>query len=394
MYDVVAMGELLVDFIQNGSSPVGNPVYEANPGGAPCNVLAMLARLGYQTAFIGKVGEDSFGRMLGKTIQEMGISPKGLVYDRNVNTTLAFVHTLADGDRDFSFYRDPGADKMLTAQEVSKELIGQCRIFHFGSLSLTDEPAQSATKSALALAKEAGKLISFDPNYREPLWKKEEQAKAAVWYGIGQCDILKIADNEIKWLTGLKSYDEGVQAIQQRSGARLILVTLGSQGSIAYYGDKKVFGKPFLSDQTIDTTGAGDTFCAGVLHYVLEHGLDQLQEKELEEMLVFANAAASIVTTRKGAIRSMPGREEIEKLIAGSRNQTFSVALSSVDKVKEFVNDMRMIDGDVLLLAGKYVIDAKSIMGIFSLDLSHPLQLQIEEWKEEYDPIIKKYSNS
>lgn len=283
---------------------------------------------------------------------------------------------------------------MLTAQEVSKELIGQCRIFHFGSLSLTDEPAQSATKSALALAKEAGKLISFDPNYREPLWKKEEQAKAAVWYGIGQCDILKIADNEIKWLTGLKSYDEGVQAIQQRSGARLILVTLGSQGSIAYYGDKKVFGKPFLSDQTIDTTGAGDTFCAGVLHYVLEHGLDQLQEKELEEMLVFANAAASIVTTRKGAIRSMPGREEIEKLIAGSRNQTFSVALSSVDKVKEFVNDMRMIDGDVLLLAGKYVIDAKSIMGIFSLDLSHPLQLQIEEWKEEYDPIIKKYSNS
>lgn len=245
MYDVAALGELLIDFIQNGSSPVGNPVYEANPGGAPCNVLAMLARLGYQTAFIGKVGEDSFGRMLGKTIQEMGISPKGLVYDRNVNTTLAFVHTLADGDRDFSFYRDPGADKMLTAQEVSKELIGQCRIFHFGSLSLTDEPAQSATKSALALAKEARKLISFDPNYREPLWKEEEQAKAAIWYGIGQCDILKIADNEIKWLTGLKSYDEGVQAIQQRSGARLILVTLGSQGSIAYYGDKKVLESRF-----------------------------------------------------------------------------------------------------------------------------------------------------
>lgn len=400
MYDVVALGELLVDFIQNGNSQNGkNPLFEANPGGAPCNVLAMLARLGYQTAFIGKVGDDSFGRMLGEAIQETGISAEGLVYDASVNTTLAFVHSLAGGDRDFSFYRNPGADIMLEEQEVSKKLLEGCRIFHFGSLSLTGEPAEAATKTAVAVAKEAGKLISFDPNYREPLWDNEEQAKAAVWYGIGECDILKIADNEIKWLTGLDDYDEGVKAIKKRSYAKLINVTLGCQGSLAYYQDRKVCGKPFLSDRTIDMTGAGDTFCAGVLGFVLEHGLNGLKEKDLEEMLIFANAAASIVTTRKGALRSMPDKEDIDRLIQGSRKKqaeqkmvkTFPVKLQSVDKVKGFVGDMSQIEGDALLLAGKYVIDAKSIMGIFSLDLSNPLQLQIEDWKEEYAPVIEKY---
>ena len=399
MYDVVALGELLIDFIQNGSSRNGNPLFEAIPGGAPCNVLAMLARLGYRTAFIGKVGNDSFGKMLGEAIQEIGISAEGLVYDSDVNTTLAFVYSLEGGDRDFSFYRNPGADIMLTEQEVSKKLMEECRVFHFGSLSLTDEPAETATKRAVAFAKEAGKLISFDPNYREPLWENEEQAKEAVWYGIGVCDILKIADNEIKWLTGLDDYDEGVRALKERSGAKLINVTLGCQGSLAYYQDRKVCGKPFLSDRTIDTTGAGDTFCAGVLGFVLEHGLDDMKEADLEEMLTFANAAASIVTTRKGALRSMPDKEEIDSLIWGGRKnqaeqkiiKTFPVKLQSVDKVKSFVNDMSQIEGDVLLLAGKYVIDAKSIMGIFGLDMSNPLQLQIEDWKEEYALVIEKY---
>ncbi len=399
MYDVVALGELLVDFIQNGSSRNGNPLFEANPGGAPCNVLAMLARLGYRTAFIGKVGNDSFGKMLGEAIWETGISAEGLVYDSKVNTTLAFVHSLEGGDRDFSFYRNPGADIMLAEQEISKKLIEGCKVFHFGSLSLTDEPAKTATKRAVAFAKEAGKLISFDPNYREPLWENEERAKEAVWYGIGACDILKIADNEIKWLTGLDDYDEGVHALKERSGAKLINVTLGCQGSLAYYQGRKVCGKPFLSDRTIDTTGAGDTFCAGALGFVLKHGLDDLKEADLEEMLTFANAAASIVTTRKGALRSMPDKGEIDSLILGGRKnqaeqkntKTFSVRLQSVDKVKGFVNDMGQIEGDVLLLAGKYVIDAKSIMGIFSLDLSHPLQLRIEDWKEEYALVIEKY---
>ena len=396
MYDVVALGELLVDFIQNGSSANGNPLFEANPGGAPCNVLAMLARLGYQTAFIGKVGDDSFGRMLRQTIRETGIADEGLLYDKKVNTTLALVHTLADGDRDFSFYRKPGADIMLTESEVNKKLIDECRIFHFGSLSLTDEPAAAVTKEAVAYAKRMGKLISFDPNLREPLWESEEQSQKAIWYGIEQCDVLKIADNEIKWLTGMDDYDEGVRVVKERSNVRLVNVTQGNQGSLAYYKDKKIYGKPFLSDKTIDTTGAGDTFCACVLSFLLEHGLNDLLETDLEGMLLFANAAASIVTTRKGAIRSMPERKEIDALILDSQQikegyKTYDVFLGSVDKVKSFVNDMGRIEGDAFLSVGRYVIDAKSIMGIFSLDLSKPLHLEVEKWKEEYVSVIDKY---
>lgn len=399
MYDVVAMGELLVDFIQNGSSEKGNPIFEANPGGAPCNVLAMLSRLGYSTAFIGKVGEDYFGRMLGKTIRETGISEEGLLYDREVNTTLALVHTLPGGDRDFSFYRKPGADIMLTDEEVNRKLIDECRVFHFGSLSLTNEPAATATKAAVAYAKNAGKRISFDPNLREPLWENEEQAKAAIWYGIGECDVLKIADNEIKWLTGKEDYDEGVRMIKERSNVRLVSVTLGNEGSLAYYMDQKIYGRPFLSDRTVDTTGAGDTFCACVLGFLLEHGLDDLTEADLERMISFANAAASIITTRKGAIRSMPGREEVNTLLANYGKQqgeqktakSFDILLGSVDKVKAFVSDMSKIEGDVLLCVGKYVIDAKSIMGIFSLELSKPLRLEIEDWQEEYMAVIERY---
>lgn len=288
---------------------------------------------------------------------------------------------------------------MLTDEEVNRKLIDECRVFHFGSLSLTNEPAAAATKVAVAYAKNAGKLISFDPNLREPLWKKEEQAKEAIWYGIGECDVLKIADNEIKWLTGKEDYDEGVQVIKERSNVKLVNVTLGNEGSLAYYRDRKVYGRPFLSDRTIDTTGAGDTFCACVIGFLLEHGLDGLLETDLEEMLSFANAAASIVTTRKGAIRSMPDREEINTLLVSYGNEqgelktakSFDILLGSVDKVKAFVNDMSKIEGDVLLCVGKYVIDAKSIMGIFSLELSKPLRLEIEDWKEEYMAVIEKY---
>ena len=399
MNDVVAMGELLIDFIQNDTGDKGTPIFEANPGGAPCNVLAMLSRLGYSTAFIGKVGDDYFGRMLGKTIRETGISDEGLLYDRHVNTTLALVHTLPGGDRVFSFYRKPGADIMLTDEEVNRTLIDKCRVFHFGSLSLTNEPVAAATKAAVAYARNAGKLISFDPNLREPLWENEEQAKAAIWYGIGECDVLKIADNEIKWLTGKEDYDEGVHRIQERSNVKLVNVTLGKEGSLAYYMNQKYYGRPFLSDRTIDTTGAGDTFCACVIGFLLEHGLDGLKEADLENMLSFANAAASIVTTRKGAILSMPDRKEVDALLVNYGQEqvvqktakSFDILLGSVDKVKAFVNDMSNIEGDVLLCVGKYVIDAKSIMGIFSLELSKPLRLEIEDWKEEYAAVIERY---
>lgn len=316
MYDVVALGELLIDFIQCGKSENGNPVFEANPGGAPGNVLAMLRKRGFHVGFIGKVGKDSFGTMLAKTLERTGISSEGLVFDEEVNTTLAMVHTTADGDRDFSFYRKPGADIMLKPEEVRLNMIEECRIFHFGSLSLTDEPAAGATKIAVETAKRAGKLISFDPNLRPLLWKDLKNAEAAIWYGIENCDILKIADNEIKWLTGTEDYDEGVRKIRKRSDASLINVTLGKEGSISYYKDKKVFVDAVYSGETVDTTGAGDTFCANVLCYVLENGLQNLTEENLKEMLTFANAAASIVTTRKGAICSMPENMEIEALLS------------------------------------------------------------------------------
>ena len=315
--DVVALGELLIDFTENGISSQGNPLFEANPGGAPCNVLAMLTKLGHKTAFIGKVGNDFFGKQLEDAIKEIGINVTGLRKDDKVHTTLALVHTYPDGDRDFSFYRNPGADMMLTEEEIPEELILETRIFHFGTLSMTHEKVRRATKKAVAIAKQAGAIISFDPNIREPLWNSMDEAREQVLYGLGQCHILKISDNEIQWLTGKNDYTEAVKWIREKYDIPLILVSMGKEGSRAYYQDRMVEKAPFINENTIETTGAGDTFCACVLHYICKHELENLTEKNLKEMLTYANAAASIITTRKGALRVMPRPEEIEALIAG-----------------------------------------------------------------------------
>lgn len=315
--DVTALGELLIDFTENGVSAQGNPLFEANPGGAPCNVLAILTKLGHKTAFIGKVGDDFFGRQLKETLEEVGIDAAGLRMDEEVHTTLALVHTFADGDRDFSFYRNPGADMMLTEDEVEEELIRDAKIFHFGTLSMTHEAVRKATKKAIQIAEEAGAIISFDPNLRPPLWKSLDDAKEQVLYGLGHCQILKISDNEIQWLTGEEDFTAGVDWIRNRYQIPLILVSMGRDGSRAYYGQQMVEAAPFLQENTIETTGAGDTFGGCVLHYVTEHGLEGLTDENLKEMLTFANAAASIVTTRKGALRVMPAKEEIESLITG-----------------------------------------------------------------------------
>ena len=314
-YDVVALGELLIDFTQNGLSGQGNALFEANPGGAPCNVLAMLNNLGKKTAFIGKVGKDSFGLMLKSTLENLGIGTENLLLDETVHTTLALVHTLADGDRDFSFYRNPGADMMLKAEEVDEKLIVSAKIFHFGTLSMTHPGVREATKKALKAAKEAGCLISFDPNLREPLWDSLETAKEQVLYGLKYCDILKISDNEIQWLTGEEDFTAGVEKIRQIREIPLILVSMGRNGSRAYYGETMVEAAPFLREDTVETTGAGDTFCANVLNFVLEHGLEGLTKQQLGEMLTWANAAASIITTRKGALKVMPTREEIAEAV-------------------------------------------------------------------------------
>ena len=314
-YDVTALGELLIDFTENGTSAQGNPVLEANPGGAPCNVLSMLNRLGHKTNFIGKIGNDMFGDQLEAALKEVGIGTEGLMRDDEVHTTLAFVHTAPDGDREFSFYRNPGADMMLSEDDVDAEQIKNSTIFHFGSLSMTDEVCRKATRKAIAIAEEAGILMSYDPNLREPLWKSMDLAKEQISYGLEHCNILKISDNEIQWLTGREDYDEGIAMVQEKYNIPLILLSLGKTGSRAYTKNCRVEVPAFIQENTIETTGAGDTFGACILHYVLEHGWKEYSEEELKEMLTFANAAASIVTTRKGALRVMPTKEEVEAML-------------------------------------------------------------------------------
>ena len=313
-YDVIALGELLIDFTMNGQSEQGNNMFEACPGGAPCNVLALLNKMGKKTAFLGKVGQDQFGTLLKNTITEAGIDSSMLVMDKSVNTTLAFVHTFPDGDREFSFYRNPGADMMLTEDEVDPAFIAQTKIFHFGTLSMTHDGVRAATKKAVQAAKEAGCLVSFDPNLRPPLWSSLDLAKEQMEYGFGVCDILKISDNEIQFVSGKEDYDEGIAYLQEKYHIPMILLTMGKAGSRAYYKGMRV-ERPGFTVKAIETTGAGDTFCGSSLNYLVEHGFDNLTEDQLGELLTFANAAAAIVTTKKGAIRSMPEREEVEALI-------------------------------------------------------------------------------
>lgn len=309
--DVTALGELLIDFTNNGDSSQGNPMFEANPGGAPCNVLAMLQKCGKKTAFIGKVGDDQFGKMLKATIEDIGIDSQYLMMDKEVRTTLAFVHKLPDGDREFSFYRNPGADMMINESEITEDMLSDTKIFHFGTLSMTHEGARKATLKAVELAKKNGALISLDPNLRPPLWGNMEDAKEQMLKAISLCDILKISDNEIQFVTGLEDYDEGIARIREMFNTPLIFLTMGKDGSRAYYKDYRIEAAGFKQDEIIDTTGAGDTFCGSVLSKILEWGIEDLNEEQLKEMITFANAAASLVTKKKGAIRSMPDVEDV-----------------------------------------------------------------------------------
>ncbi len=316
-FDVVALGELLIDFTSNGVSEQGNNLFEANPGGAPCNLLAMLQKLDKQTAFIGKVGKDSFGGLLADVVKEVGVDVSGLVFDEKVPTTLAFVHTAKDGDRSFSFYRNPGADMMLEKEEVDFELLKDTQIFHFGTLSMTAQGVEEATKFAIETAKEAGALISFDPNLRPPLWDDLKVAKEKITYGLGQCDILKISDDEIEFMTGETDIEKGIQKIRAEHNIKLICATMGKNGSKVFYTPANakesiiVTCSPFLREDTIETTGAGDTFGGCMLNAILENGIENMGEKELYEMLEFANAAASLITTKKGALKVMPSKEEV-----------------------------------------------------------------------------------
>lgn len=316
-FDVVALGELLIDFTQNGVSQQGNSLFEACPGGAPCNVLAMLRKLGKSCAFVGKVGDDMFGSLLQHTILAAGINADHLIMDPQIPTTLAFVKTFENGDRDFSFYRKPGADMMLTEEDLPLETIGNAKIFRFGTLSMTHEGVRRATMKAVETAKQGGALISFDPNLRPRLWESLEEAREAIAWGLGRCDILKIADNELEFMTGETDFYKGAAILHERyPNIKVLNVTAGADGSYSFYGEERpVFVPACKLGGVIETTGAGDTFCASVLSFILQHGIQGLTEQDRMDMLRFANTAAYIVTTRKGAICAMPQKEQVLELL-------------------------------------------------------------------------------
>lgn len=314
MYDVVSLGELLIDFTPAGVGNNGAQLFARNPGGAPVNVLAANSRLGGRTAFIGKVGKDDFGYFLKDTLDDIGIDTGNLIMTEEVHTTLAFVNLDPSGDRSFSFYRKPGADVLLKEEELDLSLLRHTRIMHFGSLSLTDEPSRSATYKAVRTAKEAGAIISYDPNYRAPLWNSAEQAVEQMKNGLPLADLVKLSEEELTLLTGETDLCAGAHAIQ-KLGVSLVLVTLGSKG--AYY----LFGEhsntlPTYDVHTIDTNGAGDAF-TGAIHYGLKgKTLDDIRSmsvEELENIIDFANAVGSLATSRSGAIPAMPLLKEVQE---------------------------------------------------------------------------------
>ena len=301
-FDVVALGELLVDFSMNNDGS-----YVANAGGAPCNVLAMLNNLGKSVSFIGKVGNDKFGKELVKTIKNIGIDASGIVFDNDVNTTITFVSNDDSGERHFTFYRNPGADMMLKEDEIDFDILSNAKMFHFGSLSMTDEPARSATKKAVDAAEKFGSIISFDPNYREMLWNDIELAKECIIYGMEKADLIKLSLEEALLITDENSLEKAKSKIGDRFYDKLVFITLGAGGSVCIQGDEEICQTAYINSNPIDTTGAGDCYCACVLNGLLDReSLNRTMEK--------ASKASSILVGRKGALESMPSREEIEGL--------------------------------------------------------------------------------
>ena len=313
MYDVTALGELLIDFTPGGRDSVGNPVFTAIPGGAPANFLAALSRCGKKCAMIAKVGDDFFGSMLRERIESAGVDSSGVLSDPDVFTTLAFVTLSETGERSFSFARKPGADTSLRPEDLPETLLRDTKVFHFGTLSMTDEPVKSATRRAIALAKEAGAILSFDPNYRAPLWQREEDAIEAIRFGLSQADLVKISDNEAELL---KVSFEALAEQFLQGGGKVIFITCGREGAW-YFGKNGSGFLPAFRVATIDTVGAGDIFGGSALAQLLsfEKPLEALSKDELEKAVRYASAAAAISTTRHGAIPSIPSPTEVEDFL-------------------------------------------------------------------------------
>ena len=317
MFDVTALGELLIDFAPKDTNEAGYPVLSANPGGAPGNFLAALNKYGCSTAMIGKVGEDMFGRLLLGTLREAGIETRGIVVDPDQFTTMAFVSLDASGNRDFSFARKPGADTCLRADELDEALITDSRVFHFGTLSLTDDPAREATHRAVALAKQHGRLVSVDPNLRKPLWPTMDAAKEAIEWSLHQADIVKISDEEIEFLWGI-SPEAGAQKLLNEYGASLVYATLGPKGChVANKNGCATVASP-TGIKVIDTTGAGDIFGGSAMSRFLKTGKapGELSVDELTAVTRFACTAASLSTQKHGGISSVPEIAEVEARLA------------------------------------------------------------------------------
>ncbi len=310
--DVVAIGELLIDFTCKAIDSDGYPTMEAHPGGAPANFLAALNQYGYRTAMLGKVGNDAFGKVLIQTLQKAGIETRGMIVADDVFTTLAFVTLDEHGDREFSFARKPGADTQISFEELDLSLIDETKILHFGTLSLTDEPARTATYKVVAYARKKGKMVTYDPNLRKPLWKNLEEAKQQMLWGLGQADVVKISDEEVEFLFGL-SPQEGAEYILTHYGVKLVFVTCGADG--CWFRNQNAFGHvPGLNGiDVVDTTGAGDIFGGSAVSQILKHGKtpEELNEAELRRIVGFACAAAGLSTTRPGGISSVPALETV-----------------------------------------------------------------------------------
>ncbi|MBW5445562.1 glycoside hydrolase [Cohnella sp. CFH 77786] len=323
MFDVASLGEVLIDFTPDGSSGSGNARFEQNAGGAPANVLAALSKWGKRTAFIGKVGRDAFGRFLTDTLEACGIHTTGVVRTDEASTTLAFVHLDESGDRSFSFVRNPGADMLLTESDVDYSIVERSKIFHFGSISMTHEPAASATIKAAMIAKAGGTVVSFDPNLRIPLWKNLEHAKEKFRIGLTYADVLKISEEELAFITGTQDLVQGSQSIFLHYGVRIVLVTRAEKGCFVRKGDI-AFSVPGFPAEAVDTTGSGDAFLGGFLYQLLERDcrIDDLGEDELYAMVRFSNAVGALVTTKKGAIPAMPALTEIGEIMMIANPQT------------------------------------------------------------------------
>ena len=310
--DVVAMGELLIDFTCVSADGDGYPTMAAHPGGAPANFLAALVKFGAKAGLIGKVGSDAFGKLLLGTLENAGINTEGMVVDDNFFTTLAFVTLDDTGNREFSFARKPGADTQITGKDIPYQLIDEAKVFHFGTLSLTDEPARTATQKAVAYAKAKGKLITYDPNLRKPLWKDLETAKEQIIWGLRHADVVKISDEEVEFLWGLGA-EAGARHILDNFGVKLVFVTCGADG--CYFENAAASGKePSLTNiQVKDTTGAGDIFGGSAVWKLLQIGKapENLNEAELRDVVRFACTAAGLSTTRFGGVSSVPEYAEV-----------------------------------------------------------------------------------